>query len=156
MEDFIGCKRFAVKGKVTKQAAGRPDPTELQLYGEMLKSELDNFFEDRTHLRHKVSVLYDEHSRTGMVEVELLMNHRGPLSVKVERADAGTSSDFERVRQQAREKRSQWLYFERNLRLYEGSRTLLLKPLQRIHWLRSQALLDADTIIAETLAAEGK
>jgi hypothetical protein len=32
----------------------------------------------------------------------------------------------------------------------------LLKPLQRIHWLRSQALLDADTIIAENLAAGEK
>jgi len=77
------------------------------------------------------------------------------LSVKVERADASTSADFERARRQVREKRSQWLYFERNLRIYEGSRVFLMKPLQRLHWLRSQALLDADTIIAETLAGGG-
>jgi hypothetical protein len=156
VEDFIGCKRFAAKGKVTEEAARRPDPTELQCYGKALQSELDDFFEDQAQLRHKVNVLYDEISRTGMVEVQLLKNHRGPLPVKVERADAGVSSDFEGLRQQVREKRSQWLYFERNLRIYEASRTLLLKPLQRIHWLRSQALLDADTIIAEMLATGGK
>ena len=69
---------------------------------------------------------------------------------------AGMSADFERAQQQVRERRSQWLYFERNLRIYDGPRVLLLKPLQRIHWLRSQALLDADTIIAETLAAGEK
>ena len=156
VEDFIRHKRFAIQGKVSEEAAGLPDPSELQLYGEMLKSELDGFFEDRTDLLHRVSVLCDEVSRTGMVEVELLKNRRGPLPVKVESADASTSADFERARRQVRERRSQWLYFERNLRIYDGPRVLLLKPLQRIHWLRSQALLDADTIIAEKLAAGGK
>jgi hypothetical protein len=156
VEDFLGCKRFAIQGKVTEEAAGVPGAAELGRYGEVLKSELDGFFEDQEYLRHKVGVLCDESSRTGMVEVELLKNHRGPLPVRVQRADAATAGDFERARKQVREKRSQWLYFERNLRLYEGSRVLLLKPLQRIHWLRSQALLDADTIIAETLAAGGR
>ena len=33
---------------------------------------------------------------------------------------------------------------------------LVLKPLERLHWLRSQALLDADAIIAETLAGGEK
>jgi len=153
VEDFVQFKRFANKGKLAEEAAGKPDPEELERYAGVLKSELDEFFEDDPSLRHTVCVLYDERSRTGMVEVELLRNQRGPLPVKVERADAGTSGDFDRARRQVREKRSQWLYFDRNLRLYQGSRLFLMKPLQRIHWLRSQALLDADTIIAERLAA---
>jgi hypothetical protein len=156
VQDFLGCKRFAIQGKVTKEAAGEPGATELEGYGKVLQSELDEFFDDQTHLRHKVGVLYDNSSRTGMVEVELLRNHRGPLPIKVERAGTRMSEDFDRARRLVREKRSQWLYFERNLRLYDGSRVFLLKPLQRIHWLRSQALLDADTIIAETLAAGRK
>ena len=149
-------KRFAIKGKVSRETAGVPDLGELAQYATVLKSELDEFFENNPRLRHKVGVLYDQRSRTGMVEIELLENHRGPLPATANPADASTSADFERARQQVREKRSQWLYFERNLRFYDGPRVLLLKPLQRIHWLRSQALLDADTIIAETLAAEGK
>jgi len=153
VEDFVHVKRFAIKGKVTEETSGVPDPRELTAYAEVLKSELDEFFENNPRLRHKVGVLYDRDSYTAMVEVELLKNRRGPLPVKVERADAGMSGDFDRLRRQVREKRSQWLYFERNLRLYEGTRVWLLKPLQRIHWLRSQALLDADTIIAETIAA---
>ena len=87
----------------------------------MVQSELDDFFEGQPQLRHKVSVRYDERSQTGMVEVELLRNHRGPLPVSVAQADTGMTADFERARQQVREKRSQWLYFDRNLRLYEGS-----------------------------------
>jgi hypothetical protein len=156
IEDFVNVKASAIQGKISKEAAGMPDRSELQQYARVLKLELDEFFEGDPRLRHRIGVLYDEGSRTGMVEVELRKNHRGPLPIELKPADAGTSADFERARRQVREKRSQWLYFERNLRIYEGSRVLLLKPLQRIHWLRSQALLDADTIIAETLAAEGK
>ena len=156
VEDFVHFKRWANKGKVVEGAAGVPDPRELGEYAKVLKAELDAFFEDNPSLRHKVGVQYDQRSRTGMVEVELLRNHRGSLPVKVERADTSTSADFERARRQVRKRRSQWLYFDRNLRLYEGSRVFLLKPLQRLHWLRSQALLDADTIIAETLAGGGQ
>jgi len=155
VEDFIGCRRFAIQGKFAEEAAGVPDATELEQYAKTLKAELDGFFEDNQKLRHKVCVQYDEHSRTAMAEVELLRNHRGSLRVKVERASESVSADFDLARRQMRQKRSQWLYFERNLRLYEGSRVFLLKPLQRLHWLRSQALLDADTIIAETVAGRG-
>ena len=97
VQDFIACKRFAIQGKVTKEAAGEPGETELEAYGKALQLELDEFFESQTHLRHKVGVLYDNGSRTGMVEVELLRNHRGPLPVKVERADASTSKEFRRL-----------------------------------------------------------
>jgi hypothetical protein len=156
VEDFVQARILAIKGKVSKETAGIPEPDELERYAKVLKSELDEFFENDPRLRHKVGVLYDERSRTGMVEVELLKNHRGPLPVKVRQADASASADFDRARQLVRERRSQWLYFDRNLRIYEGARVLLTKPLQQIHWLRSQALLDADTIIAENLAAGEK
>jgi hypothetical protein len=50
-----------------------------------------------------------------------------------------------------RERRSQWIYFNRNLRIYEGTTTYIAKPMQRLHWLESQAMIDANEIIAETL-----
>ena len=52
------------------------------------------------------------------------------------------------------EHRAQWLYFNRNLRIYEGSRTYILKPLQRFHWTRTQAIQDAAEIIADCLELE--
>lgn len=48
-------------------------------------------------------------------------------------------------------RRSQWVYFNRNLRIYEGSKIYILKPLQRLHWTRTQAVQDAGEIIAETV-----
>ncbi len=152
VEDFVRCKRYAIKGKVCEENAGTPAPDELERYAKVLQSELDGFFEDNPRLRHKVEVFYDKTSRTGMIDVELLKNSRSPLRVEVQAVDEATSADFRRAKELARKKRGQWLYFQRNLRIYQGSRVLLLKPLERLHWLRSQALLDADTIISDTLA----
>ncbi len=153
VEDFVQFKRFAIKGKVRKETAGTPEPVELERYAKILQAELDGFFEGNPRLRHRVGILYDKTSRIGMIDVELLKNSRDPLRVKVQPVDEATSADFRRAQELARQKRGQWLYFQRNLRIYEkNSRVLLLKPLERLHWLRSQALLDADTIIAETLA----
>ncbi|MDZ7615850.1 MAG: hypothetical protein U1E05_02535, partial [Patescibacteria group bacterium] len=152
VEDFVQFKRFAIKGKVCEEIAGVPGPVEMRRYAEVLQAELDGFFEDNPRLRHRVEILYDNTSRTGMIDVELLKNSRGALQVKVRPIDDAASADFQRAQQLARRRRGQWLYFHRNFRMYEGSRVLLLKPLERLHWLRSQALLDADTIIAETIA----
>jgi len=52
------------------------------------------------------------------------------------------------------EHRAQWLYFSRNLRVYEGSLTYVLKPLQRFHWTRTHAIQDAAEIIADCLEPE--
>ncbi|MGO8747301.1 MAG: class I SAM-dependent DNA methyltransferase [Thermoguttaceae bacterium] len=152
VEDFVRFKRFAIKGKFCEEIAGVPKPEELESYAQVLQAELDGFFENNPRRRHRVEILYDKTSRTGMIDAELLKNPRGPLPVKAQPVDDATSADFRRAQELARQKRGQWLYFQRNLRIYEGSRILLLKPLERLHWLRSQALLDADTIIAETLS----
>lgn len=156
VEDFVQFKRFAIKGKVSEEIAGTPEREELVRYAELLQAELDGFFEDNPRLRHRVEIHYDKTSRTGMVDVELLKNSRSALRIKVSLVDDATSADFQRAQQLARQRRGQWLYFHRNLRIYEGTRVLLLKPLERLHWLRSQALLDADTIIAETLGGGGQ
>ena len=100
-----------------------PDPKELEEYAAVLQAELDGFFEDKPQFRHRVEVLYDKTSRTGVVNVELLKNQRGTMPVKVRPADGPASADFQRAREQARQKRGQWLYFQRNLRIYRGSRS---------------------------------
>jgi hypothetical protein len=61
---------------------------------------------------------------------------------------------MQEIRARIRVEKGQWLYFDRNLRIYEGHSIYLLKPLQRIHWLRSQALLDADLILHDLVNQE--
>jgi hypothetical protein len=156
VEDFVNVKLSVIQGKVSNKAVGVPERTELERYAEVLQAELDAFFEDNPRLRHRVEIFYDKISGTGMIDVELLKNSRRALGVKVQPVDVATSADFQRAQHLARQQRGQWLYFHRNLRIYQGARVLLLKPLERLHWLRSQALLDADTIIAETLGSGGQ
>lgn len=72
-------------------------------------------------------------------------------------ADDPTSSDLKVIRDRLQTKHSQWVYFDRNLKVYDRKQGVLyqFKPLQRLQWTRRQAVLDADDIIAETLSEGG-
>jgi len=61
------------------------------------------------------------------------------------------------LRERLRRKHSQWVYFDRSLKIYDRARGVFyqFKPMQRIHWTRRQAVLDSDEIIAETVSAGG-
>jgi len=43
------------------------------------------------------------------------------------------------------------LYFDRNLFVSRGNSVYIFKPMQRSAWTETQALLDADELIANTL-----
>jgi hypothetical protein len=101
---------------------------------------------------YQVAIVYDDLS--AMIQVDLTRG-RTVEKVKVLSASATTARKLEQVRHDLRKQCSQWVYFDRNLRLYEGTRTYLLKPMQRFHWTESQAMFDASEIIAETLAGPG-
>jgi hypothetical protein len=89
-----------------------------------------------------------------MLCVDLVRNEQSAQQVTVARAGKEIDAQLEKTRQRLRKERAQWVYFDRNLRIYEGTRTFVLKPMQRFHWTESQAMVDARHIIAETLAAE--
>ena len=151
VEDFVHFKRFANKGKVVEVAAGIPTYEELGQYGRVLTQELDNFFEDEPNYRHAIKLYRDPTTRSGMIEIRSHCNSANPIAPEVIAASEQLATEFARIRELVRDQRAQWLYFDRNLRIFEGTTTFLLKPLQRIHWLRSQALLDADAIISDIL-----
>jgi hypothetical protein len=74
----------------------------------------------------------------------------GPVSVS-KITDSEIEEEFSRLRQNLSHRQGQWMYFERNLKYYEGRTAYFFKPIQRLSWLKSQALLDADEFIAEKL-----
>jgi hypothetical protein len=150
IEDLVDVKLQLIDGKLTKDALRYPTPGEVGEYAAVLQYELDDFLGEDEGLRHHCSVVHDNIS--GMVHIELVESSakRKPI---VHLASEATAAELEKTREELRREYGQWLYFDRNLRIYKGNRTLVLKPFQRVHWLRSQALMDADEIIAETLAA---
>ncbi len=116
-----------------------------------MQRELDDFIGGDVDRRHAVAIEHDKLS--GMVEVNLTKDAQATRKVCVLSASRVTASVLEQTRRRLRRERAQWVYFDRNLRVYEGRRTYIMKPMHRFHWTESRAIADASEIIAETLAA---
>ncbi|HZC22725.1 MAG TPA: N-6 DNA methylase, partial [Candidatus Binatia bacterium] len=149
IRDLVHVRRALVDGQVGEAAVRLPEREELQAYASALQAELDGFLEGDVAARHRVTAVHGADS--GMVEVDLVRHTETKQSAAVLEADDPTAREFQKIRDRLREKRSQWVYFDRNLRIYEDTRTYLFKPMQRLHWTESQAIADAGEIIADTL-----
>jgi hypothetical protein len=155
IEDLVRVRLSLLRGKVREEAIGLPSSSELETYCTTLRDELDGFLGEKPSARHVVQVVFD--ARSGMVSVDLAQRAGSPpLQVHVWKANAAEAQEMARTRQHLLQQRSQWLYFNRNLRIYEGSKTFILKPLQRLHWTRTQAIQDAGQIVAETLQPQAQ
>ena len=68
--------------------------------------------------------------------------------------DDPATRSLKTIRDRLRKQHSQWVYFDRALKVYDRGVLYQFKPMQRLQWTRRQAVLDADDIIAETLSAK--
>lgn len=155
VHDLVHVKLELNDGKVGQPAVRPPKVDELRAYASRLKKDLDAFVEGELDKRHQVGIIYDKASASGMIQVDLI---KDPVAAKeriVLAADNPTAKQLEKTRQRLRKQHRQWIYFDRNLRIYEGTKTFILKPLQRFQWTESQAMQDATEIIAETLQLGG-
>jgi hypothetical protein len=109
---------------------------ELQTYAEWLKRELEANAEEDT--RYSVTISHDSHS--GFIAIEPA---NGRATVRVLSANSAAARTLSETREHLREKRAQWVYFDRALRLYRGENTYIFKPIHRMHWTRTRAMLDA-------------
>ena len=100
-----------------------------------------------------MSVVCDDVS--AMVCVDLKRGKRGRPKPLVVSADVATASELARTREELRSQHSQWVYFDRGLRIYDGRKTFMFKPMQRMLWTTNRAWTDADEIIADTLTDLG-
>jgi hypothetical protein len=140
VEDLVRIRVALNDGKIGRDAMNSAPRKELETYAEWLQREFNGQSEGE---RHSVTVIYDGHS--GFVAIEPAKNG---ASIRVVRADAESARTLARTREQLREEHAQWVYFDRSLRLHRGKKTYFFKPIQRMHWTRSRALLDAaDTVI---------
>ena len=154
IHDFVHLQMELTKGKVTDAVTRTPSAEERQEYLLALQECLDGFFSSERGLRHKLEVLSDRES--AMLSVSLVKSKTSVEPVVIE-ADDPASRNLKTIRDRLRTQHSQWVYFDRNLKVYDPQQGVLyqFKPLQRLHWTRRQAVLDADDIIAETMAQGG-
>ena len=149
VHDLVHVRLELNDGKVGRPAVRRPKSSEIRTYARRLKLDLDSFIGDEIDKRNQVGVVYNEYS--GMVQVDLITDRTSARDITVAAADQPTARQLERTAKRLRKQQSQWVYFDRNLRIYEGTKTFLLKPMQRFHWTESQAMQDAIEVIAGTL-----
>ena len=150
VHDLVHVRFVLNQGKVGPDATRAPRVAEMETYARWLRRELDDFVGEESERRHAVTVVHDEHS--AMVAIDFTRDREAAATLRVLRADAADATTLERTRRRLREKHAQWVYFDRALKIYRGRQTFLFKPRQRFHWTRTQAMLDAGDIIAETLA----
>jgi hypothetical protein len=152
VHDLVRVRFGLTRGKIASEAVGPPSRDEIDMYARTLRSELDTFVGKSSSTRHRVEVLVSDGS--GLIAVSLVENDPIQQPVKIWDASNGASNVLTTARANLTGRRSQWLYFNRNLLLYDGSQTYILKPLQHLHWTRTQAMQDASEIIADALSVE--
>ena len=76
--------------------------------------------------------------------MDLLAGEGGHSPVTVWNASEAGARQLAETQRRLTEQRAQWLYYNRNLRVYEGSPNLYIETAaQRFHWTRTQAIQDA-------------
>jgi hypothetical protein len=148
VEDFVRTQLELTKGKVTREATRPPTPPEQQSYLSALRKCLDGYLSVGRSLRHRIEVLTKQNA--AMLSLSLVRT-KTAIAPVIRDADDASSRNLVRIHESLLSKHSQWVYFNRGLKVYQKEVLYQFKPLQRLHWTKRQAVLDADEIIAETL-----
>ena len=148
VHDFVHLNLELNKGKVTREAMRVPTPDELRLYLTTLRDCLDSYLTSSQGFRHKIEAVTAGEYALFSVSLQRTST---PVPPSVFAADHAKARALLEIRDRLRRKHSQWVYFDRSLKVYDRGVLYQFKPMQRIHWSRRQAILDADEIIAETL-----
>lgn len=152
MEDFRDNRLPLDKGvSALKKLAEPPTPKALEAYGRTLRDEMERFLMGEAHPCVRIITTED------LICCELqLLSASSTASQAIEVLDAGETSKgkaaHRKLRELLSEKFSQWAYVGRSLRVFEEDIVRVFKSPRLMDWTRTQALNDADAIIAEILA----
>jgi hypothetical protein len=151
IKDMLDVRMKLNDGKIADEAIKAATKNEIDEFANIFQDELDLFL-DHTGKRkvHKVKVLYADTSAVIIVDHLVRSVATKPEVVKVQ--DNQIRRELDKLQANLTETRSQWIYFTRCLQIHEARRTYIFKPRQRLYWLKSQALSEADDFIEEKLA----
>ncbi len=153
VHDLVHIRMSLTDGKLGDPAARRPSHDDLSGYAEMLRNELDTFIGRAGGSAHRVTIYRGRHE--GFVSIELIRRSEdAPVPIEIREEHDPVTRELDRLQKQHLNITRQWIYFDRNLFVYDQDRTLIFKPQQRLWWTRSQATTDADEILSAALAPE--
>ncbi len=155
IEDFRDTRLPLDQGQsALRKLVKRPSARELQTYGRSLRDELDKF------LLGEAQVIVNLFTSHDLIHCELKLKlnsttiHDKHTVVVIDIASNETIKRSHRLlRERLSERFSQWSYVDRSLRVFEKNAIQLFKAPRLMDWTRTQALNDADDIIAEILGS---
>jgi hypothetical protein len=124
---------------------------ELQAYGRTIRDELERFLLDEA--QPSVRLIATDDLICCELQLSPVGTHR-PQAIDVLNANdnSKTRREMRKLREQLSERFSQWAYVDRSLRVFGEDTVQIFKSCRLVDWTRTQALNDADAIIAEILA----
>ena len=151
IQDFVRVNLLMIQGKVERDAVCPPSEGEIRTYLRTLRDHLDGFMANESHPASHHLTMTVEHASS---MIEIVLREGPPAEPQIRAAGDAEARALNDARTRLLDKQRQWIYFNRNLRIYRDGRLYLLKPMQRVHWTARQAIMDADELIAEALNAE--
>src|SRR5207253_9209839 len=118
IHELVHVKVEVNDGKCGRPAVGPPTGDQIRSYAKRLKSELDGFLGDESGKWHQIAVVFEKYA--GMVQIDLLSDQKEAKPIEVIAADKETARQLVRTRDRLRQQFAQWVYFDRNLRRYDG------------------------------------
>ena len=151
VEDFRDNRLPLDRGVSALKKLGKmPNQRELQAYGRALRDELERFLLGEAHPSIRIT------AAEALICCELQLLPAGSsasqtIEVETETSPKGRAT-LRALREKLSEQFSQWAYVDRSLRVFGEDTVQLFKSPRLMDWTRTQALNDADAIIAEILA----
>ena len=154
IEDMLNVRMKLNDGVFDAKEAIKPaTEKEIDKFANIFQEEVDLFLDHSGKRKvHKVKVLYADNS--AVIVVDHLTRSVATKPEVVEVQNGKIRKELEVLQERLTETKSQWMYFTRCLRIPERRSTYIFKPRQRLYWLKSQALAEADDFIAEKLATD--
>jgi type I restriction-modification system DNA methylase subunit len=150
--EFISIRLQLNKGKSVVPATKSPNKEYLYKYALYLRDELDTFTEG-SGLQHKIILT---HSKDLIVCSVEFTRSTESINVNIEEVQSNSSALLADIQAKTKQQFSQWVYVQRSLRIFEDSKIHICKSPRLIDWTRTQAMNDADDIIAEIISAKRK
>ena len=152
VEDFRDNRLPLDNGYSALKKLGKiPTNKQLEAYGRTLRDEVERFLMGEAHPRVRILTADD------LICCELaLVNSPGKHAIEILDGDhvGKGRSLLRKLREQLSEQFSQWAYVDRSLRVFGEDIVQVYKSPRLMDWTRTQALNDADAIIADLLANE--
>jgi len=151
IEDFRDNRLPLDKGaSALKKLGKRPSVEELQAYSRTLRDELERFLLGEAKCCVRLIAAED----LICCELQLLpagIEHSQSIEIVNTDDNSNSRGNMRKLREQLSERFSQWTYVDRSLKVFGEDTVQIFKAPRLMDWTRTQALNDADAIIAEIL-----